>query len=69
MDCCDTPTYTLFADNQCPMLFLQINLKQEKKLALVMVSVHSSKTLKQVLIGLFLISNYFSFNDLFILCM
>jgi hypothetical protein len=27
MDCCDTPTYTLFADDQCPMLFWQINLR------------------------------------------
>lgn len=27
----DTLTYTLFAEDQCPILFLQINLKQEKK--------------------------------------
>jgi hypothetical protein len=25
MDCCDTPTHTLFADDQCPVLILQIN--------------------------------------------
>jgi hypothetical protein len=31
MECCDTPTYTLFADDQWPMLFLQRNLRQGKK--------------------------------------
>jgi hypothetical protein len=27
MNCCDTPTYTLFADDQCPMLLLQMILR------------------------------------------